>query len=269
MNNIPIIFNRDKVKNYRNRAADNINNHDFLLREVGERMLESLDCIKGDFENILHIGCGSDYLLNILRDRTETKLLVSQDISFKMAKKINGLSVVADEEQMPYADESFDLVVANLVLHCVNDLPGTLIQIRKMLKKNGVFLATFYGVGTLTELYQVLLELETEISGGATPRIFPFSEVKTMGSLMQRVGFSEVVTDCDSMEVEYDDVFALIADLRGMGESNALTKGGKTLNRKVITRLGSFYTSKFSDGKEGFISTFNIINITGLASFGV
>jgi NADH dehydrogenase [ubiquinone] 1 alpha subcomplex assembly factor 5 len=269
MSNIPIIFNRDKVKNYRNRAAKNVHNYDFLLNEVASRLLESLYDLKSGYKNILNIGCGSSLLAEALIKNCETKLLVNQDISVEMAKRARQTSVVADEEKMPYAQNTFDLVVANLTLHTVNDLPGSLIQIRKMLTKEGVFRATIFGAETLTELRQVLLEVESEISGGTSPRVFPFSDVKTMGSLMQRVGFVEPVADFDNIKISYENVYELLADIRGCGEANSLIKSGKVLNKRIMARLDEVYKEKYPDGDGGIISTFNITNITGLAAFGV
>ncbi len=268
MNNIPIIFDRDKVKKFRNRAAKNIEEYNFLINEVSSRILHSLDAISGEYENVLHIGCGSTSIIKHFEKQKGTKLIVSQDIAFNMVNKSNGVKVVADEEKIPYAEKSFDLIIANLVLHSVNDLPGALIQLRKVLKKKGVFFATIFGIDTLKELRQVFLELENEMIGGSSPRVFPFSDVKTMGSLMQRVGFSEPVADFDSIRVEYDSVYELMLDLKGVGDSNSLIKGGKTLNRRVLESLDSKYKEKFSDGAGGIVSTFNIINITGLAAFG-
>ena len=269
MNNIPIIFNRNKVKKFRNRAAQNIEEHNFLIDEVSSRILQSLDAISDGYESVLHIGCASTRIVNHFERKKDTKLIVSQDISDKIIRKTNGIKVVADEEKIPYAEKSFDLVIANLVLHCVNDLPGALMQLRKTLKKDGVFFATIFGVDTLKELRQVFLELENEIKGGGAPRVYPFSDVKTIGSLMQRAGFSEPVADCDNIKVEHDNVYELMRDLKGMGESNSLIKGGKTLNRDVLRLLDAKYKEKCPDNDGGIISTFNVINITGLAAFGV
>ncbi|PIR38067.1 MAG: SAM-dependent methyltransferase [Alphaproteobacteria bacterium CG11_big_fil_rev_8_21_14_0_20_39_49] len=269
MDNIPIIFDRDKVKKFRNRAAKNISDHDFLINEVSNRILQSLDAIRGGYENVLYIGYPCKIITEHFEKQKDTKLFVIQDIALNMAAKYGGIKVVADEEKIPYADKSFDLVIANLVMHNVNDLPGTLVQLRRVLKNDGVFFATIFGVDTLKELRNVFLELESEITGGGSPRIFPFTDVKTMGSLMHRAGFLEPVADFDNIRVEYDNAFELMCDIRGMGESNSLIKSGKTLNKRVLQYLNERYGEKFPDSGQGIVATFNIINITGLAAFGV
>lgn len=268
MNNIPIIFNRNKVKRFRDRAARISDNKNPLPQEVAIRMLESLDSMKGDYENILYIGCVDDTIIKHFNNMPTTKLFVSQDISYQMAKKVGGTLVVADEEKMPYSDASFDLVLANLTLHNVNDLPGALLQIRKLLRKDGVFMATIYGTDTLKELRQLLMELESDIAGGAAPRVFPYTDVKTMGALIQRAGFLQPVASVDEIKIAYDSVFDLIADLRSVGESNSLEKGCDILSRKIIQELDKQYQKRFADSEGSIISTFNIINITGLAAFG-
>ena len=138
-----------------------------------------------------------------------------------MAGAAGGLCVAGDEELLPFADGSFDLAVSNLSLHWVNDLPGALLQLRRALKPDGLFIGAMLGGDTLFELRRCLMEAELDLTGGVSARISPFAEVRDAGGLLQRAGFSLPVVDSDTLTVTYDSAFKLMADLRGMGETNA------------------------------------------------
>jgi NADH dehydrogenase [ubiquinone] 1 alpha subcomplex assembly factor 5 len=265
VNKVPEIFNRKKVQRHRQRASIVISEHDFLINEVAGRVLERLDDISREFESILNIGAIGN-ISELLNRKSETKLLVNQDLSDGMLQKSSGLKVVADEEKIPFANGSFDLVISNLCLHWVNDLPGALVQIRQLLKPDGLFIASMYGLDTLTELRQVMAEVEVAKLDGISPRVSPFTDVKTLGALAQRVGFALPVADSEVIKVSYNNIIELMHDLRGMGEANALCKSGRPLNRSLIAEMDAVYKQKFSDGENGIVATFNVINITGLAA---
>ena len=197
-----IIFDRVLVKKHRERAAASFANHSFLFENVAERLAERLEDINRAFDQVLDLGARSDHL----------------------GQKIHCSDLVKaeDEEQLSIAEARFDLVCSNLSLHWVNDLPGALIQAKNVLKPDGLFLAALFGGDTLSELRQALLHAETGLTGGASPRISPFGDVKSLGQLLQRAGYAMPVADVDMIQVSYDNIYALMQDLRGMGETNAL-----------------------------------------------
>jgi len=153
--------------------------------------------------------------------------------------------VVADEEFLPFAPESFDLVVSNLALHWANDLPGALLQLRQTLRPDGLFLAALLAEETLFELRDSLLAAEIEIAGGASPRVSPFAGLRDLGGLLQRAGFSLPVVDRDRIVVTYDTVMKLFADLRGMGETNAIRERRRHFTaRAVVMRAAAIFTRR-------------------------
>src|SRR5690606_21562814 len=163
---------------------------------------------------------------------------------FRVAE--GGPRIAADEEALPFAQASFDLVVPALALHWVNDLPGALLQIRRVLKPDGLLLATLAGGDTLTELRQSLAAAEAEIEGGLSPRVAPFIEVRTMGTLLQRAGFALPVTDIDRLTVRYASLAGLLRDLRTMAATNVLReRSTRPLRRDVIARAAEIYAERF------------------------
>ena len=139
-------------------------------------------------------------------------------------RRADGLAVVADEESLPFDAPRFDLVLSNLSLHWVNDLPGMLLQARRALKPDGLFLACLLGGETLKDLREALMTAEAEEEGGVSPRVSPFVDVKDAGSLLQRSGFALPVVDADDIYIDYPDALKLMRDLSGMGESNLIAK---------------------------------------------
>jgi SAM-dependent methyltransferase len=174
--------------------------------------------------------------------------------------------VIADEERLPFRDASLDLVVSGLALQFVNDLPGALLQIRRALKPDGLFLAALVGGDTLTELRQAFAAAEAEVEGGVSPRVAPFADVRTMGALLQRAGFALPVTDVDRVVVRYDSPLRLMHDLRRMGATNVLTerrRGG--LRRQTLSRLIEVYAERFADPDGRLRASFEIIWLSGWA----
>jgi SAM-dependent methyltransferase len=177
-----------------------------------------------------------------------------------------GTLVIGDEEALPFTEESFDLAVSLLALHGVNDLPGALIQIRRALKPDGLFLGCLLGGATLTELRQSFAAAETELEGGVSPRVAPFADVRDLGNLLQRAGFALPVTDVEPVTVRYADVFGLLRDLRAMGLANALAERRKTpLRRTTLTRVAQLYAERFADADGRVRATFEIVWLSGWA----
>jgi SAM-dependent methyltransferase len=169
-------------------------------------------------------------------------------------------------EDVPLEAESVNLVIAPLCLHLVNDLPGSLIRIRRALKPDGFFMAATPGVGTLVELNDVLLETDIALHGGASPRVVPFGEVRAMGALLQRAGFSLPVADVETYTVRYDSLFALMADLRAMGMTNSLAaRSRRPVSRRYFLEAARRYQEKYADPDGRIRATFSLIFLSGWA----
>ncbi|MDO8607953.1 MAG: methyltransferase domain-containing protein [Phaeospirillum sp.] len=263
------IFNRSLVRRHRDRAAEGFAAHDFLVREVAERLADRLDDVTRRFPVALDLGCHTGEMTDTLRGRGGIQALVQCDLSPRMAARAaaNGNPTLAvDEEWLPFAPASFDLVISNLSLHWVNDLPGTLLQIRRILKPDGLFLAAILGAGTLPELRQSLMEAELAEEGGVSPRVSPFADVKDLGALLQRAGFALPVVDADTVAVTYADPMRLLADLRGMGETNAVAEQRKGLTRRAtLLHAINAYQTRFAGPDGRLPATFQVMTLTGWA----
>jgi NADH dehydrogenase [ubiquinone] 1 alpha subcomplex assembly factor 5 len=265
-------FDRGAVRAHRDRAASGMASHDFLLREVGHRLAERLDDIRRDFPRVLDLGSHHGVMADLLGDKAGTELLVQADVSPAMTAHATAhsgaraLHLSADEEALPFAPASFDLTLSNLSLHWVNDLPGALLQLRHALKPDGLLLASMLGGETLFELRQCLMEAELAVEGGISPRISPFAEVRDMGNLLTRAGFALPVADADTLTVTYDNALALMRDLRGMGESNAIAERRKSLSRRAtLLEAAALYDRKFTGADGRIAATFQVIYLSGWA----
>jgi SAM-dependent methyltransferase len=175
-------------------------------------------------------------------------------------------SVIADEEALPFADGNFDLVTSVLSLHAVNDLPGTLIQIRRALRPDGLFMGAMFGGETLQELRVAFAAAEAEILGGISPRVAPFGDVRDLGGLLSRAGFALPVADVERTIVRYRDLARLFADLRALGETNALAgRSRNVLSPRVLDAVTREYSQRFIDSEGRFLATFDIVFLTGWA----
>jgi len=260
------VFDRRAVRQHRSRAADGIRDHDFLFKEAGERLLDRLDDIKRRFPLALDLGCHGGELGRLLSGRGGIETLVQCDLSEEMARWAGGLTVAADEEMLPFAEGRFDLILSCLSLHWVNDLPGALVQARRALKPDGLFLAAMLGEETLKELRHALTEAEIAEEGGVSPRISPFADVRDAGALLQRAGFALPVVDSDTITVSYGDPVNLLGDLRGMGESNAVIgRRPGCMRRATLMAALKSYRETFGDGTGRVPATFQVITMTGWA----
>ena len=174
--------------------------------------------------------------------------------------------VEAIAERLPLAPESADLIVSLLALQFVNDLPGALIQIRRSLKPGGLFLGALIGGETLNELRQSFLAAESQLTGGASPRVSPFADIKSLGALLQRADFRLPVADVDRVIVRYGDVFGLFRDLRAMGATNVLTeRSRKPLTRALLFKTAEAYAERFADADGRIRATFDVMWLSGWA----
>jgi NADH dehydrogenase [ubiquinone] 1 alpha subcomplex assembly factor 5 len=214
-----LVFDRYAVRRHRDRAARTVDQVADILRDAAERLLDRVDDTNRQFTDALDVG-GRGIVAPLLRARGLN--VVSCDLSPAMAALNGGPCVAADEEFLPFAPASFDLIVASLSLHWVNDLPGALIQLRQALRPEGLLLASLPALGTLAELRSALTEAEAEIAGGASPRVSPFPELRDCAHLLQRAGFALPVADLEDIRLLYANPLALLADLRAAGETNAV-----------------------------------------------
>ena len=260
------VFEPRLVRAHRTRAAARLAEHDFLFRAVAERLADRLSDIKRTFPLALDLGCHGGEFGEIVGVRGGIETLIQCDPAPAMARRAGGLALAAEADALPFGEGKFDLIVSNMSLHWVNDLPGALIQIRRALKPDGLFLASVAGGGTLGELRGALLEAETEIAGGASPRVSPFVDLRDAGALLQRAGFALPVADGDLIPVRYENAWKLMTDLRGMGEANALVAMPRQFTRRtVILRAAEIYRERH-EGDDGRIpASFRIVYLTGWA----
>lgn len=259
------IFDRQAVRRHRARAAASWESHDFLVREAAERLADRLPDIKRSFPLALDLGCHAGELGRTLAGRGGIETLVQCDAAERFAARAaaSGPAVVAEEDLLPFAAGRFDLVLSALSLHWVNDLPGALLQIRQILKPDGLLLASLLGGDTLWELRRSLMRAEAELSGGASPRVSPFVELRDAAGLLQRAGFALPVADVDRLTVSYPDPLALMRELRAMGESNALADRPRgAAPRELLARAAALYMEEFA-GEDGRVpATFELVTLT-------
>ncbi len=226
-----LVFDRQAVRRHRDRAVRTVDRVSDVLGDAAGRLLDRLDDTSRRFTDALDVG-GRGVVAPLLRARGLR--VVSCDLSPAMAGLNGGPCVAADEECLPFAAGSFDLIVASLSLHWVNDLPGALLQLRRSLRPDGLLLASLPALGTLAELRSALTEAESEVSGGASPRVSPFPELRDCAHLLQRAGFVVPVADVEEIRVLYADPLALLADLRAAGEANAIRQRSRMVPARSV-----------------------------------
>ncbi|MGE0754095.1 MAG: methyltransferase domain-containing protein [Alphaproteobacteria bacterium] len=224
MTDNPVIFDRQRVRMHRNRAV-RMGGDDFLKREMIGRAIERLEEMNRNFDVTIELGAHAGSFLKSKPACMHT--LIQTDISEAMMRQASGLRIVADEERIPIRNEVADLCISVSSLHWVNDLPGVLVQIQRLLKPGGLFLAIMPGGQTLMELRQSFEKAEMEITGGISPRISPFIDARDAAGLLQRTGFSDPVVDSDLLLLEYDHPLKLLKELQAMGEANVLIHSSK------------------------------------------
>ena len=260
------IFDRRLLIARRNRVAEGAADHDFLLARVADDLMERLSAIKRRFPVALNLGAHHGLLGRRLRQLPGVEMVIDLDPAARLLAQCAGPRVQADEEALPFADQSLDLVVSGLALHVVNDLPGTLVQVRRALKPDGLLLAAMLGGTTLHELRTALLAAEEELEGGASPRVAPFADVRDLGALLQRAGFALPVADAETVTVTYAHPLALMRELRAMGAANALRQRRKApLRRATLARALEIYAERFGLAGGRIPATFEIMTLTAWA----
>ncbi|MGP9818374.1 methyltransferase domain-containing protein [Salinarimonas sp. NSM] len=233
---------------------------DFLVARVAQDMEERLAAVLREFPVAVDLGTPAPHVARMLARRPGTAHVL------RLAPLPEPGAVVADEEALPLAPASVNLVASALSLQGVNDLPGTLIQARRALAPDGLLLACLLGGATLHELRQSFAAAEAETTGGVSPRVAPFADVRDLGSLLQRAGFALPVVDADPLVVRYDHVFALMRDLRAMGLTNVLAERRRApLTRATLGRLAEIYAARYADPDGRVRATFELVWLTGWA----
>ena len=249
------LFDRALLAERKRRHAHRLAEHDFLFQEMNVRMGERLDDINRTFKNVLVVGDHAPDLVGKLAGANVRHARFDSD----------GETIVA-AEGAALEPTHFDLVLSNMVLHWANDLPGALVQMKLLLKPDGLMLAGLAGGGTLAELKHCLLDAEMEITGGAGLRVPPFTDVKDAGHLLQRAGFAMPVADMDPFDVRYRSPLKLLDDLRFMGEANAMIERAKTtLRRDTLMKYDELYRSRYTDDDGLCYASFNFLFLTGWA----
>ena len=259
------IFDRRQHARRRSRSAARFSDHSFLKQLVAEDIALRISAINRGFERVLDLGAHDGGLGRALMAEPLVASRIGQIVASDLSPAF-APDVVADEEALPFADQSFDLVVSALSLHWVNDLPGALIQIRRVLKPDGLFIGAVLGGRTLTELRQCLLAAEEEIRGGAANRVSPYLDVIDGAGLLQRTGFAMPVADNDARTVRYANPLRLLSDLRGMGETAAFAnRDAPALTRTILLRAMEIYTQRFADADGRVRATFEFVTLSGWA----
>ena len=246
----PTIFDRSLLR-LRQRRARALGPATFLIDRVAGELGERLAVVLRQFERAADLGAPTNAVRRVLTESGKVGTIAD---------------VMTDEEALPFAASSLDLVVSALALQFVNDLPGTLIQIRRALKPDGLLLAALVGGDSLTELREAFAQAESEMEGGVSPRVAPFADLRELGALLQRAGFALPVVDSDRLTVRYRTVLDLMRDLRRMGATNVLTvRRRMPLKRKTLFRMAEIYAERFSDADGCLRATFEIAWLSGWA----
>ena len=259
------LFDRRAWRAHRDRAARS-GAVDFLDAEIADRLIDRLDVVNREFAVALDLGARDGGMARALAARPGTRLVVAAEPAILFLAGAPDPRVAADPELLPFRDASFDLITSTLVLHWTADLPGALVQLRRALKPDGLLLAAMLGGSTLVELRTALFEAELAEEGGVSPRVSPAIELADAAALLQRTGFALPVADSETITVTYPDMLALLRDLRGMGETNALAarrRGG--LRRATLARAALIYGERFGDAAGRIPASFEILFLCGWA----
>lgn len=255
--NSPRPFEPRLVRQRKRRAKATFRYASFLHERVAADLADRLEAIPRPFPRVLALGGGGLF---------SEEIAARPDLAARIGHVIEADLAEIDPEHLPFAAQSFDLIVSPLALHWVNDLPGALIQLRLALKPDGLLVASLFGGETLHELRLSLLEAESELTGGAGPRVAPFADLQDVAGLLQRAGYALPAADRDVVAVRYGEPMRLLADLRAMGETAALSeRSPRGLSRRILARAFEIYRERFSDDENRVRATFEILTATGWA----
>lgn len=260
----PVVFDL-ALQRQRRRRALRLGPAAFLLERAAEDLLERLLPVNRHFDVAVDLFTPTASGVQALQASGKAATIITVTAP-DTARRNDVATAIAPEEMAPLRDQSVDLVVSLLALQSVNDLPGLLVQIRRALKPDGLFVGALLGGDTLIELRQAFAAAEIETEGGISPRVAPFGQVRDMGALLQRAGFALPVSDVDHMTARYSSPFALLQDLRRMGATNSLINRRRApLKRRTLARMAEIYAERFSDDDERVRATFDMIWLLGWA----
>lgn len=262
----PALFDRALLRLRRQRSADLAPRSDFLLRRAADDLAERLHLVNRSFPVALDLMAHHGVIARRLGGMANVGVVISLEEVPGLLAQCPVPRLSAGPEQLPFAAGSLDLVVSGVALHLVDDLPGTLLQVRRALKPDGLLLASLLGGATLVELRQSWLEAEAEIFGGASPRVAPFADVRDLGALLQRAGFAMPVVDAETVRVTYQSPLALTRDLKTMGASNMLRERSRIpVSRRLLNRVTDIYRRRFGLPDGRIAATFEIMTLTAWA----
>ncbi|XP_037328016.2 arginine-hydroxylase NDUFAF5, mitochondrial [Pungitius pungitius] len=263
------VFNRDMKKRQKDWAAALRDGHqyDYLRDEVGSRVADRVYDVARTFPLALDIGAGKSHIAEHLSKDVVERLFLT-DVSREALKQtrrseIPTHRILADEEFLPFKENTFDLVLSSLSLHWINDLPGALRQIHQALKPDGVFIGAMAGGETLYELRCSLQLAETEREGGFSPHVSPYTAVTDLGNLLGRAGFTMLTVDTDEVQVHYPGITEVMTDLQGMGESNCAWNRRSMLHRDTILAAGAIYKEMYGNEDGSVPATFEVLYMIG------
>ncbi len=256
----PVIFDVPRRTARLARSEPTVGAADFLHARAAENAVGSLEALLRQWPDALDVSAHPGAFAEALAGSVaETRVGPLRTLEARVARAGPGATPLG------VPDQSQDLIVSLMSLHWANDLPGALAQIRRALKPDGLFIGTLLGAGTLKELRTVLTEAELEARGGAQARVSPFADGFDGAALLQRAGLALPVADVDRLTVRYADMFALIRDLRAMGETNALAGPVRPLTRGIVGRAAQLYVERFGDADGRIPATFEIVHLAGWA----
>jgi SAM-dependent methyltransferase len=260
------LFDRSLLRKRRDRFAGEIAAHDFLLGHVAAEIADRLGAILRDFPLALDLGAYDGTLGRAIAKLPRVGATIYAESAPKLAALCPRPAFVCDEDLLPLKEGSLSLVVSGLALHRVNDLPGALIQIRRALRPDGLFMGAALGGRSLAELRHALLEAEAEETGGASPRVAPFADVRDYGALLQRAGFALPVSDAEMLRVSYPSPRDLMQEIRALGGGNVLASRKRgPLSRRTLNRAEAIYRERHGTEDGRIVATFEFVYLSGWA----
>jgi SAM-dependent methyltransferase len=257
------IFDQNRTIGHKKRALAQTGRHgDFLMRAASAELAERLATVSRDFAQAVVLHGVIDEAARAIASTGKAGAIERVEADINLLDAMPGRVSPVDHLALP--PESADLAVSLYALGEVDDVPGTLIQIRRLLRPDGLFLGCLPGTGTLKELREVLLAAEAEVTGGAASRVHPFVDIRDAGGLLQRAGFALPVADIEETTVRYDTMFDLMRDLRAMGVTSSLV-GARPVRRDVLVRAAELYDERFVDSDGRIRATFATVWLSGWA----
>lgn len=260
------LFDRNLLRKRRSRFAHEVGEREFLIAHVAREISERVSLMLREFPRALDLGAYHGLLGQTVAALPSVGEVIYAESAFAYAERCPRPALVCDEDLLSFKDACFNLIVSGLALHRVNDLPGALIQIRRALVPDGLFMAAALGARALSELRDVLIEAEGETTGGASPRVSPFGDVSAYGALLQRAGFALPVTDAETLRVVYSSPRELMREVRALGGGNVLMARSRApLPRRTLERAEDIYLARYGTPDGKVTATFEFVFMSGWA----